>query len=58
MKKQYQIRYFKCSSCGTIVTASKYRNRTANGHIKTMYCYICREDKEFVQYDSQECKRK
>jgi transcription elongation factor Elf1 len=42
------IRRFKCPECGCEVTAPKM-SKTGNGHIKTMYCVICREKRDFVQ---------
>ena len=42
------IRQFKCPLCGTEITAPK-TSRTGNGHIKTMYCPVCREQRDFIQ---------
>lgn len=38
-----QVRYFKCPVCGTVAPATKTRHKTSKGHIKTMYCYVCKE---------------
>jgi len=42
------IRRFKCSVCGADATAPKL-SRTGNGHVKTMYCPVCRRERDFVQ---------
>ena len=42
------IRRFKCQDCGSEITAPKL-SKTGNGHIKTMYCPICKEQKDFIQ---------
>lgn len=44
------MRVFKCPDCGTEFTASKTQG-TGAGHIKTMYCAICRRDRDFAQVD-------
>lgn len=37
-----QIRDFRCTECGNIATATKGRgNKTGQGHVKHMYCYVC-----------------
>lgn len=41
-------REFRCPECGEKVTAPKGR-KTPIGHIKTMYCWKCREERNFVQ---------
>lgn len=45
------IRRFLCPVCGQKMTACKQHRATANGHIKTMYCPMCRKTQDFVQYD-------
>ena len=42
------IRRFKCPVCGADATAPKL-SRTGNGHVKTMYCHVCKEQRNFVQ---------
>lgn len=42
------IRRFKCSVCGADASAPKL-SKTSNGHIKTMYCHICKQEREFTQ---------
>lgn len=52
------IRYFRCPDCNGVVTASKKSSMpTAIGHIKTMYCPFCKEEKDFFMFDSDEIKR-
>ena len=31
--------------------ATKMKSRTTIGHIKTMYCFFCQEEQDFVQVD-------
>jgi RNase P subunit RPR2 len=52
MRKQSMTeRRFKCGSCGAIIVAYKSSSRrTAEGHIKTMWCPWCKEVKDFTQY--------
>ena len=38
-----QKRLFCCCQCGTLTPATKTRHKTSTGHIKTMYCYVCKE---------------
>jgi transcription elongation factor Elf1 len=44
------IRWFGCPECGAVVTATKGQ-KTPAGHIKTMYCPICKTDRRFMQVD-------
>ena len=44
-----QLRIFTCLSCGTKVPASKRTSKTLPGHIKTMWCHVCKERKDMVQ---------
>lgn len=46
-----QKRLFICPECGVVVPATKYYGKTSVGHIKTMYCYQCKEDKDFEQIE-------
>lgn len=46
-----QVRLFQCPNCGRFVPATKRRHRTAIGHIKTMYCFFCQEERDFIQVD-------
>ena len=45
------IRRFRCKVCGAEISAPKRKN-TGIGHIKTMMCPVCREIRDFVQYDT------
>lgn len=48
-KTRYVMRYFKCPVCNTVITASKTMKRmTSKEHIKTMYCPMCKERRDFV----------
>ena len=49
--KPPQIRYFRCLVCGAQNPATKCQGRTSPGHIKTMYCFRCREDRDQEQMD-------
>ena len=46
-----QKRVFECPICGTRSPATKWRGRTKPGHIKTMYCYICKADTDHIQIE-------
>ena len=50
------IRFFKCPSCGLVVTAPKYAGKTNQGHIKTMWCFNCAKEQDFIQIDSEKTK--
>ena len=41
----------QCPNCGRFVPATKMKSRTVIGHIKTMYCFFCLEEQDFVQVD-------
>lgn len=49
-----QIRTFRCPECGAVMSAPKYKARTNAGHVKTMYCYRCKADRDFIQVDRLE----
>lgn len=46
-----QVRYFRCTECGAVNVATKIQGFTLRGHIKTMYCYRCRTDRDQEQFD-------
>ena len=46
-----QVRLFQRPSCARFVLATKMKSRTAIGHTKTMYCFFCQEEQDFVQVD-------
>ena len=51
-QKNVTERRFKCPVCKTIQVAYKSSaHRTAEGHIKTMWCYWCKAERQFVQYN-------
>jgi len=45
------LRSFKCPGCGLKMVAPK-GNGSESGHIKDMYCPMCKEDQKFVMFDS------
>ena len=58
MKKAlyWQNRHFRCPDCGTRLTASKIHGKDRQGHVKTMYCPTCRQDRDFVQFESDKAR--
>lgn len=44
-----QIRTFECPICGDRLVVPKYLGFTPLGHIKTMWCYRCKEVRDFIQ---------
>lgn len=56
MRRPLDIRTFVCPVCGVVIPACKYKNVTRAGHVKTMYCFKCREVRDFVQVDRLEEK--
>lgn len=44
-----QKRSFQCPECGTVSPATKWKGITNPGHIKTMYCYVCKKETEHIQ---------
>lgn len=53
------IRYFRCPECSSVTVAPKRSSmQTAIGHIKTMYCPFCKEERDFVMFDSELVRRK
>lgn len=55
-KSHWRVRYFKCPVCGTVVTATKTDGPSHNGHVKTMYCYVCMRETDHVQFDSDKAR--
>ena len=50
MRKNVTERTFQCPCCSTKMTAyKKSSRRTKGGHIKHMYCYVCKDIKGFEQ---------
>lgn len=50
MKHTVSERAFRCPVCGTVIKAYKKTNRmTAIGHVKTMWCYKCKNVENFTQ---------
>ncbi len=48
------LRYFRCPECGSTLTATKRISRaTGNGHLKYLYCPICRKEVNAEQYDRE-----
>ena len=49
--RKTQKRLFRCPVCGEVAPATKRSGKTRPGHIKTMYCCQCREDRDFEQIE-------
>lgn len=47
--RSIQVRSFRCSECGAVAPATKTRHKTSKGHIKHMYCHVCKKETEHVQ---------
>ena len=55
MKKNVCERRFKCPTCNYIATAyKKSSRRTAEHHLKKMYCPFCRVTHNFIQLSKYE----
>lgn len=49
-KRTVVYRDFKCPDCGYFRSATKRASKaTGVGHLKHMYCPICKKDKNFIQ---------
>ena len=49
-KKGMYIREFKCPVCGShMFSPKRITKQTPTGHIKTTYCYKCKEIRNFIQ---------
>ena len=51
--KHLHNRLFKCTECGAKRECPKKR-RTKIGHIKTMYCFSCMKETDFIQIEEGE----
>lgn len=41
---------FRCTTCGAVMTLPKKLGRLhRSGHVKTMYCYVCRRVRDFTE---------
>ena len=49
--RRIQMRVFVCSQCGTKLVATKYKSKTGIGHVKTAWCYVCKETTEHIQIE-------
>ena len=49
--RRVQKRLFRCPVCGELAPATKQRQWTRPGHIKTMYCCQCMEVRDFEQIE-------
>jgi len=45
------LRRFECPICGLKLSACKKDGVTGKGHVKTMWCTVCRSERDFVQID-------
>ena len=50
-RRYFTLRRFRCPVCGAIITATKLRRRTGEGHVKTMYCYRCAAERDLIQIE-------
>ena len=51
-KREYIISELKCPVCGQIMTVPRYKSaKREKGHIKTMFCPICKKKRQFRQLD-------
>jgi transcription elongation factor Elf1 len=49
-KQKYTERRFKCITCNFLTVAyKKTSHQTKVGHLKDMYCPICKTDSKFIQ---------
>lgn len=48
-RQRPQVRYFVCPACGATSPATKWKGTTAAGHVKTMYCYRCKNITDHIQ---------
>jgi len=55
-RRHFIVRRFRCPECGTELTATKMWFRTGDGHVKTMYCYVCKEERDCIQIDIDRTK--
>ena len=49
-RKKVRVRVFRCPVCGEKSYAPK-RTITRPGHVKTMWCWKCRAERDLVQVD-------
>ena len=51
--KKLYISYLACTECGAIMPIPRcYSRIRPNDHIKTMYCYRCMEERQFIENKS------
>lgn len=55
--KHWYLRTFRCPECGAELTAPKNKP-TPVGHIKTMYCPVCRAERDFEQTELERVKKR
>jgi len=55
-KRVFYIRIFKCPDCGKILSASKSKGFSENGHKKDIYCPWCETVKTMEQIEFDRCK--
>ena len=46
-----QLRVFQCEECETKVVTTKWRGRSAPGHVKHMWCYCCKKETQHNQVE-------
>lgn len=55
-KSCWRLRYFRCPVCGTVSTAPKTDGWSHTGHIKTMWCWVCKAERDHVQIDADKAR--
>ena len=55
-RRYYTLRRFRCPECGAVLTATKHIARTGDGHVKTMWCFTCKMERDFIQIDTDKAK--
>lgn len=48
-RRKIYKRFFLCPVCGAEVPATATKRMTVPGHVKTMWCFRCRETRNFIQ---------
>ena len=48
-RRETVYRDFKCPVCGARITMPKRKGRTHAGHIKHIWCYVCKQVQPFEQ---------
>lgn len=49
--KRPQVRIFECPICGNRTPATKYMGVSKPPHVKTMWCWGCKDERDLVQIE-------